>query len=342
MPFATINESGCGVWHGGLVKVRFDLFLTPEDKRYDERYILVPVFPPEGYPGELDKGGNPKNQADYDAWWESLTRIWQLNPFHSHILRFEPADLATPDKLEAAINHHIPNFYSAWCQEYDKLKGGMRKGWDVATRPKAIGRPRRYDLEMNPSDLAVRRLECQSKLDLIVKANLSIQSTKEGETFPSTEIDVGPGAIGRTGYVNPTGYTLVDCANPANDTGTIDTWELYYYSSASGVKVGTFSGSGLNWDDRDYESIGDVAEGDKRTFTGLDNDVETDDVCGVYSPSGQIEADSSGGTQVGALSGDQFGGGSQTYDDWGAWIISIYGTGETIAVIGPFPTHFNP
>ena len=57
MAYGLIEKSGSEVWHGGLVSVRFDLFLETDDARYDERYTLVPVIPESGYPGKVDKEG---------------------------------------------------------------------------------------------------------------------------------------------------------------------------------------------------------------------------------------------------------------------------------------------
>jgi hypothetical protein len=339
MPFAKIEPSGCEIWHKGLVKVRLDFFLTPDDVRYDERYILVPVFPETGIPKDfLDKDGNIKDQKKFDAWVESLPRIYQLNPFHSHLLRFKPEELETPDILEAAINHHIPNFYAAWCQECDKLKGGMRKGWDVETRPKTIGRPRRYDKEFTAEELEPLRLECQSKLDLVLKSDLAIQSDKLGEIFPSTEIDVGPGAEGRSGTLGA-GVTNLSDTNPANDEGSIDTWETWFQANGTGVKVGTFYGTPNNFTPRDYETWGNVASGSKQSLTSADTDISIDDICGIYQATGNIEAAYDFGSNRYSKTGDQFDAGQQTYT-LSYYVFSLYGTGETAGGVD-YPIEFS-
>jgi len=336
MPCAKIEPSGCEVWHGGLVKIRTDLFLTPGDKRYDALIFYQPDWDSKeakaGYPSLVDKDGVALDPEAYRAWVDKLPHIWLAErQFHSHILRFEP-NVSQGAVLEA-INHHIPNFYAAWCNEYDKLQGGMRKGWDVATRPKAVGRPRRYDREMNPTELAVRRLECQSKLDLIVAANLSIQSNKLGETFPSTEIDIGSDPIERNSE-KIYGYTHIDISNPANDTGSLDTWEAYAaYASIGGMKVGTFYGASTDYTSRGVEVWGDVAIGDKRTLTGADTDVETGDFAGAYFSSGYIFRSTSGCSGLYSKTGDQFGTGEQTYGLGSYDGISLYGTGETLGLI---------
>ena len=270
MAYGLIEKSGCEVWHGGLVKVRFDLFLEPDDARYDERYTYVPVIPEGGYPGLVDKEGRPIKQADYDLWLEKLPHIWRDDPFHSHILRFEPD--VSQEQVEAAILFHIPNFYKAWTEGWDKEKGGMRHGWDVATRSKALGRPIRYDKEYSLPELGTRPADCLSKLNQIKASSLSVRSTDLGEIFPSTDIDIGGAAIPRpTTFSSP--HTVICFVNSANDTGSIDTWEMYFDTSGVGVKVGTFYGSGTDYTNRDGETWGAVASGAKRTLTSTDTDV---------------------------------------------------------------------
>ena len=321
MAIAQIEPSGCGENHG-LVDVRFDLFLEPDDARYNERHTLVPVIPEGGYPGLVDKDGRPIDQADYDLWLASLPHIWQLAPFHSHFLRFEPD--VSQDAVLAAIEPHIPNFYAAWLQELDKLPGGMRHGWDVACRKP---RPRRYDKEMTPLEYEPRKLVCLDKVALIVASNLSIRSTDIGETFPSTDIDIGPGATNRfTGFGEE--QTTVDYNNAANDTGSLDTFEFYFEGTGGGIKSGTFSGSNP-FTNRDVETIGTVTSGAKRTFTGKDCDVTIGDWLGVYIASGWIERDNAGYLGVYTKTGDQFGAGSQSYALSEFDAISIYATGET-------------
>ena len=236
MAVGLINISGSEVWHKGLVKLRIDFLLEPDDARYDERYTYVPVIPKEGYPGLVDKEGTPLNQADYDLWLASLPHYWRDDPFHSHILRFEPD--VSQETVEASILFHIPNFYKAWTEGWDKEKGGMRHGWDVATRTKALGRPTRYDKEFSLPELGTRPAECLSKLNLIVASDLSVHTKDIGETFPSTDIDIGSPAINNTDYVGA--YTTVGKENPANDTGTIDTIEIYAKVSLVNCEVATF------------------------------------------------------------------------------------------------------
>ena len=144
-----------------------------------------------------------------------------------------------------------------------------------------------------------------------------------------TVIDVGPGATDRVA-TGVSGYTLVDLNNPSSDDGSLDTMEFWFSTmDGAGVKCGPFSGSGSSYTPRDYETIGSVVKGSKKTFTGLDCDVETDDYLGVYFSGGLIERTDDGYAGNYAKPGDQFGAGTQTYGSYPNDAISIYATGTT-------------
>lgn len=148
-------------------------------------------------------------------------------------------------------------------------------------------------------------------------------------------IDIGSAAINRASYIIQ-GQTHVMLNNPANDTGVLDTVEIWANTNISGLKVGTFSGSGTDYDDRDYETIGSVTSGSKQTFTGLSIDVVTGDFIGNYMSAGRIERDSSGGSGYYNISGDTFGSGSNTYNFQSGMDYSLYATGATsTATISP-------
>ena len=139
------------------------------------------------------------------------------------------------------------------------------------------------------------------------------------------EIYIGSEAIDRDTYASA-GYTVLDLNTLAAYSGTIYTWKIWLYVSATNAKVGTFSGSGLEWDDRDYETIGSVTAGSEQTFNDLDIDVETGDGAGFYDANGQAEAGA--GNAGGYKAGDQFGQGAQTYTDFD-YYLSFNGTGTT-------------
>jgi hypothetical protein len=144
-------------------------------------------------------------------------------------------------------------------------------------------------------------------------------------------IDIGSGATDRASYWALSGWTTLDLANPANNTGAITSFELWFLSgyNGAGVKVGTFSGSGTSYDDRDYETIGTVTGGSKQTFTGLNCDVAVGDFIGFYETSGQIELDETGGSGVYKIYEDIFGQGVHTYAFTSGYVLSLYGTGTT-------------
>lgn len=234
------------------------------------------------------------------------------SPFHSHFIYVEPE---TPDsEIQKQMEFHLPNFYAAWCAGKT-----MRSGWDVATRI----RPKRY------RKIQSRINKCNSKIEALTRSELSIQSNDIGKTFPATEIDIGSEAINRANYQGGA-YTRITTANPANDSGTLDTIEVYVYNNVSLFKAGTFYGSSTSYTNRDYHDIGSITTGAKRTFTGLDIDVESGDYLGWYWPDSDqyIECTEDSTTYYYKL-GDQFSAGTQTYGSYSGRTYSVYGTGET-------------
>jgi len=141
-------------------------------------------------------------------------------------------------------------------------------------------------------------------------------------------IDVGPGATNRAS-TSIGGSTNILVTNPANDSGTLTSFEVWAQSNLASFKMGTFSGSGTSYDDRDYESIGAVTAGSKQTFTGLNCDVVTGDFIGAHWTTGNMEAATSGGGGMYYVLGDKFGGGSATYALGSGYELSLYATGAT-------------
>ena len=328
MAYAQVNKSGCVV-HKGNCQIRLDFYLESEDSRYYDKYLyLVDTASLEylaGYPGEVDKEGNPLDWEDYELWWDSLPRIWVNTPFHAHFI-YLPATF-TEEDIKAQIDIHLGNFYQAFQDRWDAVQGGMRHGWATETRIK----PTDYSKTDTEAEYNARVAECQDAIDVLTPFVYEPKEGGDGKTFPATEIDMGAAAINRNNlWIND--YTTIGVANPANDTGTIDTFEVWAQLTMDGTnKVGTFYGSDPDYTNRDGETIGTVTQGAKRTFTGLDIDVTLGDYVGVYYSVGKIELSESDGSGVKYKSGDQFGTGQQTYtvefrtdDDF-----SLYGTGET-------------
>jgi len=103
--YVKVEPSGC-CEDKGLVRVRLDMFLDPEDYGYEKRYVQLPVIPAEGYRGEVDKIGMPADTKDYRAWKDSLPKVWQNNPFHSHFIyvEFDTTDKEIMDIGEAFLH----------------------------------------------------------------------------------------------------------------------------------------------------------------------------------------------------------------------------------------------
>jgi hypothetical protein len=157
-------------------------------------------------------------------------------------------------------------------------------------------------------------------------------------------IDIGSSAIDRGIYQNNTGATFVDKHNAANDTGTLDSFEVYAVSghNVTGLKVGTFSVSGTSCTYRDHELIGNVTSGSKQTFTGKNCSVSSGDYLGWLITGGRIEQSvNSPATEIAVykLSYDAFSAGTHTLNSNTsnfklAW--SVYATGATAAAGNPY------
>ena len=123
MSYFKVEKSGCVV-DRGLCQVRYDLFLDPEDYKYSEHHIQVPIMPEGGYPRQKEMSdaqkalqdfmqSTPKDakgvpiithkkyaelpevlavqaeQEAYTTWRNSLPTQWQNNPFCCHFVQFE-------------------------------------------------------------------------------------------------------------------------------------------------------------------------------------------------------------------------------------------------------------
>ena len=329
MPYAKINKSGCCERHGNL-QIRIDFFLEPTDPRYLDTYVQVPVIPPEGYTGKVDKEGNPKDQAAYDLWLASLPKVWQLNPFHSHFIYVPPE--VTDAEIKAEMDFHLPNFYKVFQEYQDKEQGGMRKGFAVEKRI----RPVRYSKTLEASEYDLLKIQVDSRL-AILPVLQSTTDVSEGKEYPSTDISIGPGATSRASLA-PAAYTQVDHTVAANADGIIDTVELYPYDNMGGVEVAIFrivSGSTLAT--RDNETIGTVTAGapDPDIFTGLSMDVITGDYIGFYNTSGTLKRTDTGGAGW-HYAADRIPTAEQAFTA-NTRIYSIYGTGETAGGATDYP-----
>jgi len=149
------------------------------------------------------------------------------------------------------------------------------------------------------------------------------------------DIDIGSGAIDRADYDQF--YTNVDCGNPANADGTIDTIEIWAHSNLTGCEIGIFyvvSGNTLST--RSNVTIGNVTSGSKQTFTQdfegnpISLEVHEGDYLGIYQASGAISYSEEGLTSAWYKSGDQIPANNVTFSITTTCDFSIYGTGTTV------------
>jgi len=144
----------------------------------------------------------------------------------------------------------------------------------------------------------------------------------------AVDIDIGSPAISR-GWNATYNYTRIVLDNPANATGTITSVEIWSNSTLSNVKVGTFwQVSSGHFSSRDYETIGTVGSGSKKTFT-VNLDVENGDVIGMFYTAGQMAKTTTGFAGVRFTNGDRMPCDNVFFDIDAGCTISLYGTGTT-------------
>ena len=151
-------------------------------------------------------------------------------------------------------------------------------------------------------------------------------------------IVAGSEAINRSNYIAST-YTVLTKNGPADGTGPLDTFQVYVAQNLDGVGIilGTAYGSDLSWTTRDSVDVGVPSVG-LNTYEDLSVDCELNDLLAWYSGgSGPtkgvcLDRTATGGSGYLYKSGNQFGAGTQTYTLDADDIISIYATGETVAV----------
>lgn len=140
----------------------------------------------------------------------------------------------------------------------------------------------------------------------------------------AVDIDIGYPAIDRDASLSGV-RTAIMKGNPANGTGTITTVEVYAAVDMTLAEVATFfvvSGNFLTT--RDWEAIGTVTAGAKRTFT-VDLDVQVGDYIGIKWQSGSIERYVSGGDGFWYIGEDQIPCTNEEFSLGAAWIASLYG-----------------
>ena len=328
--YAIVNKSGT-TERNGVVQVRLDLCLGKGAYRYDDsRFYIVDTSSAAYLAGFT---GDESDYKAYETWLDSLPHKWaEHRVFHTHFIYLDPYDYSQSN-IEAAMALHLPNFYQAWLEGWDMVRCGMRHGFDVATRI----RPPRYD------DFQ-RELTCLSIVNAIALEPVTLKGDVVGKLFPSTDIDVGAAATDRASLFSIYTYTVVCVDNSANNTGTIDTVEIWLAHSADdddngGLWFGTFSDGGSNvLTCHDSESVGTCASGSKQSFTGLDINISTGEYIGADfrgSDTGvNIERDTTGGSGMWYYTSDVIDpDDSATFVLMAGYQISLYGTGDTDEVI---------
>jgi len=152
-------------------------------------------------------------------------------------------------------------------------------------------------------------------------------------------IDIGCPAVDR-----PTSLgigTFVDKTNAANLGGHITSVEIWCAVTLQDCEVATFYVvSGNNLSTRDTHTIGWIDSGSKQTFSGLDITNSQGDWLGIYYGSGQLERTANGGGGYWYVDGqDKIPCTNQAFSVTGTGVgMSLYGTGETLAVAPTFTT----
>ncbi|MFA5429843.1 MAG: hypothetical protein WC329_01635 [Candidatus Omnitrophota bacterium] len=318
-----VNISGTGN-HKGQDKIRLDLIPETFEKSYARNHVFVPVVPEGGYPGPTDEQGQPVDRENFESWLAGLPHIWQLNPCLSIFVGVDEnitaklleefiSDVYTPDVLATIDNimsapltndpHLHAHLISPYARGKTTLSGKRHTSFDKDTK---------------------------NYIDRMV-GGVSLLLPSDGKALFVTKqsIDVGPGATDRAALEGAP-YTMICLDNPANADGYLNTFQFWFVSTATGVKGGTFQGSGTTYTSRDYEAIGNVSSGSVQTFTGLNCDVITGDFLGSFFTSGTIESAATGYTGLPYKAGDQFGAGEQTYSAFAGHTNSIYATGVEV------------
>jgi len=148
-------------------------------------------------------------------------------------------------------------------------------------------------------------------------------------------IDIGGSALNRDNQLT-TYKTYFSEYNPADGDGIIDTINLWFRSglgTPTGVKVGTYYGSGTSYTLRDSVNIGTLTEGSKQTITGLNLQVRTGDFIGVFYTGGALTRDTF--SDWWEYQAPDIATGTQTFTHFSYIVgdnLSVGGSGVTVSV----------
>jgi hypothetical protein len=281
------NPTGTHI-HKGFLKVRLDFYPEESDLTYQLHHVSVPVIPEGGYIGSKDAEGSPLDSVAYQIWEDSLPHVFQDNPCLCHFIEID--EDTSLEELQKHLNKIFDEDTLATIDSTMILPDSAHRLSFLKSKPKLATK------QVTVQDHEALKVAVNTKFD-----KLSISAKDKGT--PNVEkpksIDIGAGAADYNSTA--TAATYVDKTNPANATGTIDTWEVWFNTIAYSVKVATaYVVSGDNLTSRDYESLGTVTAGSKQTFTGLSTDVVSGDYasfeCGSTPTHGNLEKENSGGS----------------------------------------------
>jgi hypothetical protein len=326
------EKSGTHV-HKDQLKARLDFYPEIGEKSYTQNYVNVPVIPEKGYPGKVDKDGNPANQKDYDTWLAGLPHIWQLNPCLSVFVAVDQ------NITKQVLTEFCNDIYKAdQLATIDDImsRTGLHESAHLIS-PYMNGK-NKFRSQLSTAKTLSFDTQAKTSIDNILK-DFTVGKLADGkiEQIQPQSIDVGPGAFVYDASAGSSSqYTWTVADNPANADGTLNTWELYFWDfNAANVVVATNEEvSADTFTTRDYETIGAVTCGSKQVFTGLSTSVATGDYAGVWwSNEAGIAMDYTTGyagvwigTDVLPLTNSLQA--ISTPSEGGAWItIAIYATG---------------
>jgi hypothetical protein len=297
------NPSGTHI-HKDKLKVRLDLYPDATDKAYAYHYV-------DHYDRE------PTREE-----WEN-PELLKLIPKHKELnpclCMFVQIDENTT--LQDVLDYIDEKYDSSFLKSLDDNIILTDSAHRVNTLCK--GKTAVSDKKITASDEETLKTAKNNELKTLAAEK---KANGESRIIEPKSITIGNAATDRS-QAAPSGYTFVDMINPADGTGTIDTWEMWFATNGSDVEVATFyEFATYGWATNDYETIGSVTAGSKQTFNGLDTDVETGEYAGIYFSAGTLERDLSG-TGYSYASGDWIPNNSKYFSPQSDRTISLYGTG---------------
>lgn len=274
--------------------------------------------------------------------------------FHHHLIH--PAHTASDDEIRADITRCLGYFYAFKQHCWDSklsFMGEWKKvpvcAGEVRCRLVA-GRPKDKKKNENRLQDILSRIEDFDVGAAQIPDSIDLRIGKKGT------ITIGSAAINRDSFYSISSgtavATLLNENGAADGDGTIDTVEAYFNQADAGnnFRVGIFEDQESNnyFKCKDAENLGEASVGYEE-FTGLSLTTLTGEHIGCDGTTGgswlKIDRSTSGGVTCRLDSGDAncvVDDNSQYSGSIADALISLYGTGNGVEIVGPFPTHFRP